>query len=170
MHNLKGLKDYIYIQGPQKSIFLFWEVSTRSSIELRHNAVFIIKRAKKNPVPLHAPWQWSSTWITFISVPLGWGTTPPARLHQPISLEGTNTSPSQNPSSSSSSSSLKTNSLSEQGAAFHILRQNKCKIKLETLQNRVGNANIDTAKRRECKAWLDRQSEYKIFHKNVIFI
>lgn len=44
------------------------------------------------------------------------------------------------------------------------------KSKLETLQNRVGNANIDTAKRRECKAWLDRQSEYKIFHKNVIFI
>lgn len=74
---------------------------------------------------------------------------------------------SQNPSSSSS---LKTNSLSEQEAVFHVLRQNKCKIKLETLQNRVGNANIDTAKRRECKAWLDRQSEYKIFHKNVIFI
>lgn len=86
---------------------------------------------------------------------------------QSISLKETRTSPNQNPLSSSS---LKTNSLSEQGAVLHILHQNKCEIKLETLQNRVGNANIDTAKRRECKAWLDRQSEYKIFHKNVIFI
>lgn len=149
-----------------------------SSIELRHNAVLNLKRAKGNPVPLHEqfpltqPPDLAGRWCSMVHIYLSAtdqhpqpGCTNPS---QHISLKETSTSPSQNPSSSSSS--LKTNSLSEQEAVFHILRQNKCKIELETLQNRVGNANIDTAKRRECKAWLDRQSEYKIFHKNVIFI
>lgn len=142
---------------------MFWEVS----IELRHNDVLNLKHEEKNPVALHEPFL--LPWITFISLPLAWGTKLPGcnNPSQPISLKETSNSTSQNPSPSSP---LKTNSLSQQEPVFHILRQNKCKIKLETLQNRVGNANIDTAKRRECKAWLDRQSEYKIFHKNVIFI
>lgn len=81
--------------------------------------------------------------------------TLPVRLSQSlpsqegcIFLKHSSPSSSQNPSSSS----LKTNSLSEYEVVFHVLRQNKCKIKLETLQNRVGNANIDIAKRRERKS------------------
>jgi len=53
---------------------------------------------------------------------------------------------------------------------FHVLRQNKCTIKLETLQNRVGNANIDT-KRRKCKSKAGRIVWIlNISQKNVIFI